>query len=369
MIRITPYVKLGKYQFINPDFTSLVNKIDIETGWDSFTDTAKILVPKSINLEGSDHRRIPVINPSDGEALWKRGDTVEIGFDYYYNSTDYTRTIYFRGVITGMRPQRPLLIECEDAMWNLKQKIISKYSKLDTTLPEVLDEILPEGTIFQCEDLKFGNFRVPGRQTVTQVLEWLKKSYGMSSFINRDGRLIVGFPYLTELQAPIRTAGDPATEPVSGLAPDPVIIKYGANLIDDSSLSYVRKDDMLIQLKVIVIYDVSSKYHPNPASGNPVKEEYIFGDTDGALRVLHVFDMDEDSVKIFGEEKLKEFKYDGWTGRFTTFLVPKIHPGDTVRIIHEDIFDQKGTYWVKRVDRSYGMDGGRQVVELDRKVV
>lgn len=364
MITLGTYLKIGNYRFATKEQPrGIVNNIEVETGWDSFTDNISITIPKKLFYKGIDDKIQPVINPSTKQAIFERGQEIIYGVTY-----NGVLTEHFRGVVTGVQPKRPMVIQGEDAMWNLKQKIITKYSKLNTTLPEVLDAILPAGTVFQCEDLKFGDFRVPGRLTVVQVLEWMKKTYGMSSFINRDGRLIVGFPYLTELQADIRTAGNPATQPVNDPVPEPIIIQYGKNLIDDSSLSYVRSDDMKIQLKIIVIHEVGGPYHPGPNTKKQRKTEYIYGDPDGALRTLHAQDIPKSTADVIGDEKIQEFKYDGFRGRLTTFLVPKIHPGDTVRVIHEDIVDQEGVYWVKRVTRSYGMDGGRQVVELDRRV-
>lgn len=385
MITYGIYLKVGDYLFTdasNP--RGVVNQIEIDDSWDTYTNTARITIPKNIRY-GTKDESYPVINPTTKQPIFQPGDPVEIGVMYTFNgeiTINTPRKIRFRGFLNHVRTTKPMVLECEDAMRTLKRTTACACAEKDITLPQLLEIILPDGFLYQAEELTLGDVRIPGRKTITEVLEWLKKSYGLISFI-RNEVLVVGFPYLTALQADLRKKGEGFQQTAKqflGLgeqfAPDPVIIEYGKNLIDDKNLVYVTKDQNLIKLQVIVYYDVSSPRHPDGSSAKvPKKVKYgeddtkdYFGDKDGDLRTMYMYDVPASEARRFGEEQLKKFKYEGFTGKFETFLVPAIESGGVVELRNPNVPDQEGRYWVRSVDISYGMDGGRQMVELDRKV-
>ena len=376
MIKYGIFLKIGNYQFTTATSPrGIVNEVKITSSWEDFTDTCTITIPKKLYYKSKSEEAQPVINPSTKEPVFKSGEAVTLGviFNGYLQER-------FRGQLHSIQPKRPMVIECQDGMRTLKHTTSPSITLKDATLPTLLDKILPRGTSFQAEDLQLGLTRIPKRYTVAQVLEWLKKSYGINSFM-KDDILIAGFPYLTFLQADLRKAAGNdggAAYPVipkNDSVPDPVIIQYGKNLIDDSNLTYVTRDQMKYKVTVVVYYPVNSPRHPDRLEGKipkvdkQVKFTDIAGnDPDGGQRTFYMYDVDQDAALAFGAEKLKTLTYDGFTGNFTTFLVPRIRQGETVRIIHRELPDQEGIYWVKRVVSSYGMDGGRQRVELDRKV-
>ena len=63
---------------------------------------------------------------------------------------------------------------------------------------------------------------------------------------------------------------------------------------------------------------------------------------------------------------LDRLKINGWVGNFTTFLQPRVKHGDVVELIDSQVPDRNGKYYVKRVSTSFGMEGGRQTIELDK---
>ncbi len=378
MIKVGTFLKIGNFLFKTDQAPrGIINRMQISSSHEDFTDTLTVTIPRKLSYRSLDSKVLPVINDQTKLPVFNPDDAVTLGIIHNEQMVEY-----FRGTVDRIMPKRPMVIECEDKMRKYKQLTAPPTSINNTTLPAVLDVILPKGDEYQAEDLQLGNFRLPKRVTISQLLEWFKKTFGMISYISRDARLIVGFLFETELQANIYKAGTGiigTKEGADRLPPKPIIIEYGKNLIDDSDLIYVREDQMKVKVQVIVYYPVNSPRHPDTLKGNVAKvpkqvtypEKGIdedIGDPLGGVRTLYIHDVDKDAALKFGKRKLKLFKYDGFTGRLTTFLIPRIKPGDTVKINHKELPDQEGRYWVKHVNSSYGMDGGRQIVELDRKV-
>ena len=66
---------------------------------------------------------------------------------------------------------------------------------------------------------------------------------------------------------------------------------------------------------------------------------------------------------------LKKYYYEGFTGSFTTFGIPYVKHGDTVRIVNNQLPEMSGSYKVKGVVYYGGVDDGlRQEITLDYKV-
>jgi len=70
-----------------------------------------------------------------------------------------------------------------------------------------------------------------------------------------------------------------------------------------------------------------------------------------------------------GANELAKYYYDGFKGKFTTFAIPAIKLGDYIYLRDNILPDRSGYYLVKSVERSGGIAGGRQVIELAYKLV
>ena len=124
------------------------------------------------------------------------------------------------------------------------------------------------------------------------------------------------------------------------------------------------------------------KYFKN--SNTPIQIE--IGDKEGALEktyVLHAQDEDLPNDPIlFKAESLKvasqlvqyaafralEKRVSGLEGSFTTFGEPFIRPTDRVTLDNAEDREKNGTFQVKKVTRTYGLNGYRQKIELGRKI-
>ena len=67
-------------------------------------------------------------------------------------------------------------------------------------------------------------------------------------------------------------------------------------------------------------------------------------------------------------DELKRYYYDGFKGKFTTFGTPHVEFGDNAQIINPILPEQNGTYKIKGVSWSGGVEGYRQIIELDYKL-
>lgn len=76
-----------------------------------------------------------------------------------------------------------------------------------------------------------------------------------------------------------------------------------------------------------------------------------------------------ETMRVWGEEKLKKEVYDGYYGTFTVFGYPYVHHGDRV-IIYDDMYKERsGLYNVKKVKYYGGSDKGlRQEITLHNKL-
>lgn len=301
-----------------------VNEVEIETSYENLTDTAKITIPRKLNFDGK-----PIAVGVD--SIFKRGDSVKIELGYFPD----LRTV-FEGYISKVNPKTPIVLECEDKMFILKTTIISKYSKTSVTLKNLLTDIIGDVVEFRTLlDVELGSFKV-SNASVAKVLDTLKSDYGFYSyFVN--GVLNVGLA---------ADASDTQT----------IEYKFEENIIDDSSLEYQRSEDMRLKVKAVSI---------NSSDNSKIEAEV--GDDDGALKTFYTQNATLEGLRQFANLKLTEWKYEGFSGSFTTFGEPYIRHGDTAKLISDKFPEKNGLYEVVSVKRYFGMDGYNQQPELGIK--
>lgn len=335
MLRLSSRMEIGDYVF---DF---VNNVEIVSTWENITDTCTITVPRKLRMKKDGVVTDAITAGSD--ALWRRNDPVKVYLGY-----DDDNDLRFDGVLTRVSPKLPLQFACEDKMFLLKQQIISKYSKSSVSLPQMLRDILPinpetgKQYEFEAEDIGLGKFVIE-KCTIVEVFDYLKKTpFGLSSFF-QDGKLYVGFAYK------ISSIQDIATDELEQF-------EFQRNIIDDSNLDYIRDDDVKLKVRVV-----------NRNAANQITE-YEYGDVNGELRTIQVYNLVRTDIDKIGNEALEKYKYEGFRGSFTTFLQPMVRHGQAIELIDPLIPDRSGTYLVRRVVTTFGMGGGRQEITLDRKI-
>ncbi len=322
-----------------------VNNIELESSYENLTDTAKIILPRKLNFDGK-----PIVVGVN--SLFKRGDKVKIELGYFPN----LRTV-FNGYVTKLSTNSPLVIECDDSMFILKQTIVTypkKYSLVTQgksgrhlkhakkisakiTLKELLDNIIPNEVEYKCLlDVNIGSFRA-SNASVAKVLETLKSDYGFYSYFV-DGVLNVG---LASDASDTKTVG----------------FEFEENIIDDTSLEYQRKEDIRLKVKAISINSSDNK-----------RITVDVGDDDGVQKTVYTQNTTEADLLKFANLKLDALKYEGYKGKFETFGEPFVRHGDNAKLTSKKYPEKNGTYSIISVNRSFGMDGYRQIIELGIRV-
>ena len=358
---------------------NIVNNVKIERSYKNLTQTAKITLPRNIQYTKTNIQKDNLYNNrgnplADGvNSVFKRGDKVKIELGYFTTSDKGLRTV-FVGYIARVLPNSPVVLECEDSMWVLKQAIVTYPSKNQLiiksqgkngkalkrpkvigpkiTLGQLLDNIIPGevsdvididyninlGTLQN--DVNIGQFII-NKASVAKSLEELYHKYGFYSY----------FDLPTSANAnPILQVGFGANAVVTNVQ----TFGFQDNIIDYSNLLYQRADD--IKLKVTAI-SIDSKTN--------AKIQVDVGDPDGEQRTFHTTNCSKADLTVFANLKLSQCKYEGYTGHFLTFGEPYVEFGDAVKLTNKAFPDTfLGTYSVVGVTREFGLGGYRQQIEL-----
>lgn len=342
MLRLTSRITIGEFQFNN------CVDVKIKSSWNELTDTCTLTIPRKVKWTQQD------LVAGDQPAL-ALGDavTIELGYNFQYST-------YFQGVVTAISAQTPVEIECQDVMWLMKQvthnKAYGKNTKLNTIIAD-LQSTYNKSDIYKkykipVEFIPYGNIETAtttddGKQTqigelrcnnvtIAFILDTLKGKLGLPSFA-REGKIYTGLAYYANQRSDVER-----------------IFNY--NIISDS-LEYKRSEDTKIKLVV----------KNNDKDRNIATVEV--GDADGATRTLFVSGLSESEMRKVGLKELEKYKYTGWFGSFETFGDVFIKHGDVVNIIDNVITDRNGKYYVKSVETTFGVNGFRNNVELDKKAL
>lgn len=302
-----------------------VEECTIEAGWNDFTQTAEIRLPRKLSFEGKE-----ITLGTSG--LIKRGQEVEIKAGY-----DYRLETYFKGFVSDVVPDVNITIMCQDLMYNLKQNTLN-VSTDNTTLSGLLAKVVPSSVNYSATlDGDIGKFRISNASTL-DVLKRLKSGsngFGFQSFVINE-TLYVGAPYVPN--SPFKKTID---------------IDFQKDVIE-SDMVFKNADDIKIKVKAISVNDANERL------------EIEVGDKDGASRTMYFYDVKSVSrLKELAQNELDKIKINGFTGSFTTFLQPRIQHGDSINLIDNEVKDRNGSYLVKSVKTTFGVNGGRQEVELD----
>lgn len=317
MLRLTSDVSIGNYKYNG------VVEAEIESGWDMFTDKGRITFPRQVEWEGRELA-------TGEDPLLRVGNFVELNFGY-----DDANDAIFKGYVSKIHATIPVEVEVQDAMWLYKRKAMTK-SYESTTLKNILSDFTDNSVPIVAPDIVLGQLRF-SNVTAVGVMDYLKKNLGLLSWF-REGTLYAGLKYRSEQSQEHQ-------------------IKFERNIIDHD-LQYQRAEDVPIQIKIVSILPNNEKielFEPEDKS-------------DADLRTLHVFDMKEPEMRHFAKQQASSFIFTGYRGSFTTFLQPKVRHGDVIALSSDEYPERNGRYHVKKVTTQFGVNGGRQIVELDDKV-
>ncbi len=321
MKQLTIQITIGQYTFYS------VDRINIESSWNFLADTATIFLSRRLLAQGS----LSNTEAPDLSTVIKVGDKVQIDLGY-----DFVFETEFIGYVKSISPNIPVKIECEDAMWLLKQNHFSNAWRA-VSLEDLLGYIVPSDVVFETTgNANLGKFRID-QVSAFDILKKVREVYGLVSYF-RSGRLIVGFPYQEEAKE---------------------INLHLQENIDDSKtkLSFRRSDQVKLKFKAISIQNDGTKI------------EVELGDPKGELRTIHVpIGLKENEIRTVAEERMQLYSFDGYEGTITTFGQPHVRHSDKVRITDDLYPDREGVYRIDTVKVQVGAQGYRRTLTLGNKV-
>lgn len=315
MYRLTAKIEITGAKSWRLDF---VTGVEITRDTEKLTDICKITLPKKIKWDGENE--VPV----------KRGDAVKVWLGY-----DDRNELAFAGYVKEVGFKTPVVLECEDEMFKLKQMAAIKKAYKSTTLEQLLkDQGLTDVKVMGEQTL--GAYRVTA-DTVASLLGKLQESGIRSFFRCEDGKPVLYSGVIFE-------RGTGASQ----------VFATGINIINDQSLEQQKADTMRLNVKAVSILPNNKK----------IKVEV--GDADGERRTITTYNKTESQLKAWAEQEIKRLKRDGLKGSLTTFGYKLVDKLDTVGIKIDGT--PMGVYQVKKNVIKYGSGGYRQEVTLGLRV-
>ncbi len=324
MFRIISKITIDKYVL------NFCTEISIKSNYENLTDTAKVVIPRKLSWENK-----PLTNGDGKETLLKVGMQVKIEAGY-----DNELETIFEGFLARIGTGTPVELECEDAMWRLKQITIDKRSYKSVTLQQLLADIMPQDFPFSCPAIVLGQFRI-SKATIAMILDELKKTYSIYSWV-RDGKLFVGST-LSRTDENERKTG---------------VYHFQKNIIS-SDLKFQNKEDVKIKIKAISILPTNQKIEIE--EGDPSGES--------GQRTMHFYNLNETALRETAKREVEKLRFTGFVGKYKTFGFPMIRHGDYAVLKDRILPDRNGKYLIKSVERTLSVnDGYRQQIELDKKI-
>jgi len=369
-------------------FFDFVNHWEFSNNWEDLSAQGKIIFPKNIYVRDTKtNKRYPLFgkNKATGE-MFKKGDKVKIQTQYIYwdenlNEKRTPLTTIVEGYISNVKIEMPVTLEFEDNMYLLKKTpMVNKSYNGSQSIESILNEALQVtnstfGTNFKCETINKtlvswdNSLLTAENETLATFLAKLKKDAFIFTYF-RGNILRVGRSVYVDADATTK------------------IFEFQNNIIS-SDLSFKRKDDIVlsavasnhIQEQTGTTKDGKAKVKNSrievlvTLQGDKVISKSVkSGDkpdpnTDGERRTFTFLEAKSEADLIrLATEALKKYYYSGLKGKFTTFGTPYVQFGDQCQIINNKLPEQNGVYKIKGVEYSGGIEGMRQVIQLDYKV-
>ena len=301
------------------DVSRALHHVKIESGWEMLEDRATVQLG---DLKG---QLASIIKP--GFEI-----KVELGYKGVYEGVE------FEGYIKRVKPNVPMELECEDSLYILRKKNLSKAWKA-TDLKELVSFII-EGTGIELSgklpEVKFEKFRLDNVNGA-DALNKLKEEYGLVAYF-RGKQLFVGLAYSEK--------------------PGEVTYNFHKNIpFDGMDLTYRTEDEIKIKVVAKSILKDNTKI------------EVEAGDKDGEQRTIIRYNIkDKAQLKQLAEDELKKLKFEGYEGNLTTFLVPYATHLMTANIEDPEYPSRSGKYVIDKVTTTYGTEGARRIIEPGLKI-
>lgn len=289
--------------------------VSIEQTWKQMTQFAELTLPRNVST-------FDKMNVRD---VFRVGDPVIVSLGYDGNDVEE-----FRGYITRISSDVPIVIRCEDEMYKAR-RIPVNYVGKGIMLPDLLKKLAP-GYEIDALETTIGDVRF-AKTNLGAVLDKLQSDLKLYTYF-RGKKMICG-KYYTE-----RTGED---IPLFDLERNTV----------NNNLAYKNKEDIILKIDATSI----------TAAGKKI--EFSMGDPGGDTMSLKYYNITE---KADLEKKVRadyeRATLGGFDGSFTAFGIPRVEFGQKCDIRSQIYPDRNGQYYIEAVTKTFDDGGYRQEIKL-----
>lgn len=292
---------------------------------DALTTTCKLTLPRKVKWQGETSNPI------------KRGDKISVWLGY-----DDNLQLAFSGYVLRVGLKAPVLIECEDEMFSLKNQVMD-YSIIKSDM-SMLDLLTKLTSFPVCSPhFNIGYYFRSSAVTVAQFLAYIK-SFGVDKFFFReiDGKLTLCCLYdLTE-----------NIENIENVV-NTFVFESGINIISHKKLLHFNPGNSDIYVRIYV-----------PAAVNGNRSVVERGTNDKALKrfIIRNQPISEDYANRIADFLVQRESVSGLKGSFTTFGNKLLWPFDIAAIKIDG--KRAGKYFVQKNTITFGSSGFRQDITL-----
>lgn len=294
-----------------------VNSVSVKTSIGNLTDTASITLAKTKGITNT----------------IKVGDKVRIELGY----KTYSLHEVFTGYVQSVSNKTPLVLECENKMWDLKHIEVpaKRYPAFD--LKSFLSEFVPGVKLIIPDQIEFGEVIIKEPSTVSKVLDYLMQNYPFRCFFK--GMDLVAMLLTSQLTKNAQEH----------------VLTIGKNIISNS-LVYTPSQDIKIIIKAKSIVDNKTKLEvqaPQKASEGEVRTFY------------NPHCKTKQELQEYADKMLLKYKENKMSGSLTLFGLPSVLKGDKIQlkeVLNPQIDGKR--FVAESVNYTFGVNGYRQEVTL-----
>lgn len=315
---------------------NVCQSIQIDKSVQVLTNTAKVELPREFKNAVDEAGKPIDIHGKSILNFINRGDSIKIEFGY-----DGDLQTEFDGYINKIGADFPLILECEDEMFQLKKATkVTKFVQ-SGKLIDILKAVIPESYTIECDaDYTIGKWLIQNA-TPYQVLEELREKAGLRSYFKNPKTLCVGM--------------------LVDFKPDASYdYNFSENVRRGTDLKFERKESKPLYITV----------ESRQRNGEILK--YSVGEKGGTEKNVKLFpNMTKDELKVWAEKQQKSASFDGFEGTLNGWCYPRTLPGQAVNIYRPYYKDrhQDGRYFIESITTTVnGSEGIKRANKLSYKL-
>lgn len=319
-----------------------VNAVQIQQSVETIGNTATVTIPRNFKQKNG-KGILDYIHTGDKA-------TIRLG----YGDKLYTE---FSGYLAHIGDGTPIVLELEDEWYQFRKTRFNK-AWTSTSLKEVLQYIFPGYKIDDSVNSDIPEGFVIRDASTYDVVKSLRDQRGFFTRVDQESQTVYCFyPYdFRGFETHTYVFG---TRNCTLL--DELRQKELAPNIVRNSLKFIRKEDIKLHITA----------KGQDRTGKVITIELGDNSEDASKRTMN-FGSEcptEQALRERAQSALDSHSFDGYEGKITGFGVPRVHAGDTVKLVDPENQDREGQYLVKSVTINYGVGTGfRREVELANKI-